>query len=46
MSPLKTALAFVLIVALFAWEFARALWCTFVLGQTAAEQMGEVEDAT
>lgn len=38
---MKPTLALAIIAALFAWEFARALWETCVLGKSAAEQAGE-----
>jgi hypothetical protein len=43
MSLLKDIGAVFVLAALIAWEFSRACWCTFVLGQGAAEQIGDVE---
>jgi hypothetical protein len=44
MSLLRNARVVVVLLALLVWDFASALWCTFVLGQTAAEQISEVEE--
>jgi len=41
-APLLPAVALVLIVALFLWEFSAGLFRTLILGQSAEEQMRDL----